>query len=775
MWMNNKIKVLTYAISLGCGSLIFSNGVSALVNSPSVSSEVQAFAPTASSANSAATMMTPKVSPEVQTRILKFNQLGYPYSIRMQGSESQVYVGFGSRIDEIISQATLSFDFIPSPALLSLVSHMKVYFNNELMGVVSITDGSQGKRVKAVLPLDPRLFSNYNQLRFELIGNTNELCSNPNDASIWAEISQQSQVALKVQKTQLSNDLSLLPAPFFDDRDTNALVLPMVMGQHSDMDEIKAAGIASSYFGALAEWRKTSFPIIQDTAPDSNAIVFVTNDNKPAFLKDYPDADGPYLQIISHPRRPYVKLLIISGRDSKDLVQAVKGLAFGQHLLTGPIAKITRVDQVKPRKPYDAPNWINTSRPVTLSEMVKDENSLQVEGKSPPPMLVSFRLPPDLFTWQSRGIPLDLSYRYSPPQTEHSDSRMSLSINNQFIQAFNLNTKGESIHNTRLRVPLLDDGAIGSGDRIRIPAFKVGSLNELKFEFGFSSATSCQAKQPSKQYAAIDKNSKIDFSGFPHYIEMPNMRAFANSGFPFTRMADLSETVAVLPTQPTQSEIEAFVNIMGRFGADTGYPAVNIKVTNTWFKDKLQNKDILAIGVMHDLKDVSKDHAPNMLLKDGFRFSQLPRINEKQQGKNWVTPSSHRAQAADMVEVSAMGNFAAITSHQSPFNSKRTVINILADSPQSLDLVNKALNDPGKVSAMFGSVVSIREDSVASFNVGEHYYIGNLPVWQLLMYHFSQHPELMALASLFLVVLVTVALWRILRRIARRRIEGEED
>lgn len=777
MWMNNKIKMLAYAVSLGCGSALFSSSVVAVETmSP------EAAMPIVSSSSdiySAAGMAIPKISPVVQERTLKFNQLGYPSSIRMQGSQSQVYVGFGSRLDEIISQATLSFDFIPSPALLSTVSHMKVYFNNELMGVVSITDGSQGKRVKAVLPLDPRLFSNYNQFRFELIGNASESCGNPNDGSIWAEISQESQVDLKVQKTQLNNDLSLLPAPFFDERDTNPLVLPMVMGKNADMGEIKAAGIASSYFGSLAQWRETSFPVIQDNAPDSNAVVFITNDNKPDFLKDYPDTDGPYLQVISHPTKPYVKLLVISGRDSNDLTQAVKGLAFGQHLLTGPIAKITRMSQITPRKPYDAPNWVSTSRPVALSEIVKDQSSLQVEGQTPPPMSVSFRLPPDLFTWQSRGIPFDLSYRYSPPQTDTSGSRMSLSINNQFIQAFNLNTKGESSHSTRLRVPLLDDGSLGAGDKVRIPAFKVGSRNDLKFEFGFSSSTMgssvCQTTQPSKQYAAVDGNSKIDFSGFPHYIEMPNMRAFANSGFPFTRMADLSETVAVLAEKPTRSEIETFIDMMGQFGADTGYPAVNIDVSNTWSKDKLQNKDILAIGVMPDLKDVSKDHSPNMLLKNGLRFSQLPRKNEQQQGKNWVDPSTDGAQPADMVEVSAMGRFAAITSHQSPFSPQRTVVNILADSSESLSLVNKTLNDSGRVNAMFGSVVSIRDNSVASFNVGEHYYVGSLPIWQLIMYHFSQHPELMALASLFLVVLVTVALWRILRRIASRRIEGKEE
>lgn len=763
MWMNRKTTLVIAAIGLASmptwGRVSTTNMPSAAVTSLASSS--------------------PDLSVPIELRTLKFNQLGYNSSIRLQGSESVVYVGFGSRLDEIVSNAALSFDFIPSPALLAKVSHIKVYFNNELMGVVPISDGQQGQRVNAKIPLDARLFSNYNQLKFELIGNASLTCANPNDASIWAELSQQSSIQLQVQKTQLENDLSLLPAPFFDERDTRPLVLPMVIGADANLGDIKAAGIAASYFGAMAKWRGTEFPLLKNSEPSQHAIVFMTNANKPDFLRDFPDADGPYLQVISHPTLPFVKLLLVAGRDSQDLEQAVKGLAFGQHLLTGPIAKITRTAQLAPRLPYDAPNWINTDRPVALVELTDRDNALQVEGYTPPPMTVSFRLPPDLFTWQSQGIPFDLSYRYSPPQSDASGSRMSLSINNQFVQAFNLNTSGESKHKNRLRVPLLDDGFLGGGDKVRIPAFQVGSQNELKFEFGFAASTGgesgCQTTQPSKQYAVIDASSAIDFSGFPHYIEMPNMRAFANSGYPFTRIADLAETAVVLPKNASVGEMEAYINVMGKLGVDTGYPAVNVTLTDVWSKAVLANKDILAIGVNPALQEVGDKIAPNLLLEAGRRLSQLPTKNQPQKGRNWVSPTHDGQQVADMVEVQASGQFAAIASYESPFTPHRTLVALMAESPASLPLINRALNDAGKVRNMYGTVISIRDNSVASFNVGQHYYVGQLPVWQLIMYHFSQRPILMAFAALLLVVLVTIALWRILRTLARRRIEAEDE
>ncbi|ROV60420.1 cellulose biosynthesis cyclic di-GMP-binding regulatory protein BcsB [Vibrio ponticus] len=711
-------------------------------------------------------------------RVVPFSQLGYNSSIAIQGSETSAYIGFGSRLDEVVSQATLYFDITPSPALLSLVSHVKVYLNNELMGVTAIVDGQQGKKLSLSMPLDTRFFSNYNQIRFELIGNTQKDCANPNDSSIWAEISQTSRIEMLVQRTRLESDLSLLPAPFFDVRDFSQLNLPMVMGDQYDLAEIKAAGVASSYFGSLAGWRGAQFPLSFDTLPKRNAIVFVTNDNKPDFLRDFPDSDGPRLQMITHPTDPFVKLLLVIGQDSADLNTAVRGLALGNQLLTGPIAKINRVSQIQPREPYDAPNWVTTERPVALSELVEQKSTLQVEGRTPPPINVSLRLPPDLFTWQSRGIPMDLNYRYSPPTEDHSGSRLTLSINDQFIEAFNLTTAGQGGDSNRIRVPLLDDTLLSGEDRVRIPALKVGSENQIEFEFGFASVTDgqCQVTQPSKQYAVVDGDSTIDFSGFPHYIEMPNMRAFASSGFPYTRMADLSETAVVIPQNAPIEVLQTFLNVMGSLGADSGYPGIKVQLSDSWDAQQLSDKDILSIGLDSSLLQAASDpNQVNLVVEAGQRQIRLPTKNEQQLGLNWMNPTTSSQQAADFVSVDATGAFAAIYGSESPFTANRSLVAIMAAQPTDLALVDSALVDSGKLDYMFGSVVTLRKDEVASYNVGEHYYVGQLPVWKLVWYHFSNHPIIVACFAALLVVIVTIVLWRVLRQVATKRLEKQEE
>ncbi|MBU5899966.1 cellulose biosynthesis cyclic di-GMP-binding regulatory protein BcsB, partial [Vibrio cholerae O1] len=75
-------------------------------------------------------------------------------------------------------------------------------------------------------------------------------------------------------------------------------------------------------------------------------------------LRDYPEVSGPTIDMISAPDNPYVKLLLILGRDDQDLVTASKGIAQGNVLMRGQSVQVEAVTPLAPRVPYDAPNWV---------------------------------------------------------------------------------------------------------------------------------------------------------------------------------------------------------------------------------------------------------------------------------------------------------------------------------------------------------------------------------------------------------------------------------
>ena len=63
----------------------------------------------------------------------------------------------------------------------------------------------------------------------------------------------------------LSSDLAHFPAPFFDERDTHKLVLPVLFAGSPTLLEQQAAAILTSYFGSLAGWRGAVLALVSLT------------------------------------------------------------------------------------------------------------------------------------------------------------------------------------------------------------------------------------------------------------------------------------------------------------------------------------------------------------------------------------------------------------------------------------------------------------------------------------------------------------------------------
>ncbi|MFP3534208.1 cellulose biosynthesis cyclic di-GMP-binding regulatory protein BcsB, partial [Burkholderia sp. SIMBA_042] len=80
----------------------------------------------------------------------------------------------------------------------------------------------------------------------------------------------------------------------------------------------------------------------------------------------------------------------------------------------------------------------------------------------------------------------------------------------------------------------------------------------------------CQNSILDNVRSAIDPGSTIDISGLPKYAAMPDLSLFADAGFPFTCMADLSETAVVMPEGAGVSDFSAYLTLRGVMGQATG-------------------------------------------------------------------------------------------------------------------------------------------------------------------------------------------------------------
>ncbi len=704
---------------------------------------------------------------------LSFAQIAPPPgSMVLRGINPNGGIEFGMRSDEVVSHAMLNLEYTPSPSLLPVQSQLKVYLNDELMDVLPVTKEQLGKKTQAQVPINPLFITDFNRIRLEFVGHYRDVCENPASNTLWVDVGRNSSLQMTYQSLALKNDLSSFPVPFFDPRDNRQLVLPMVFAASPDCTEQLAATNVAAWGGSRSGWRGQNFPVMYDKMPDRNAIVFATNAKRPAFLRDHPDVKAPTIEMMSHPDNPYVKLLVVFGRDDKDLVQAAKGIAQGNVLFRGNSVVVDEVKPLLPRKPYDAPNWVRTDRAVTFGELKTYEEQLQATGLEPAPISLSLNLPPDLYLLRTNGIDINLSYRYTAPATKDS-SRMDISLNNQFLQSFSL-TSTQDTNRLMLRLPVLQGLLDGKTD-VSIPALKLGAINQLRFDFQYmnpmpgGSVDNCITFQQVQNHVVIGDESTIDFSKYYHFLAMPDLRAFANASFPFSRMADLSESIVVMPKAPNEGQVTTLLDTMASVGAQTGLPAINVTLTDDGSQIQNKDADIMVIGNIPDkLKD---DKRIDLLVKAAQSWVNTPL---RQTEFPSIMPDINDRQASVQTTVTSQGPMAAVVGFQSPYNEQRSVVALLADSPRGYALLNSAMNDSGKRAAMFGSVAVIRESGVNSLRVGDVYYVGHLPWFERLWYALANHPVLLAILAAVSVVLLAWVLWRLLRIISRRRLNPDE-
>ena len=193
------------------------------------------------------------------------------------------------------------------------------------------------------------------------------------------------------------------------------------------------------------------------------------------------------------------------------------------------------------RQPDDAPRWARTDQPIALWDYATAD---QLQGDGSAPLNVYFRIPPDIFyAGEPQRAPaprLSLQLHSHRPHLQHAGAHQQ---------------RLPRLHAARPR-----PGSLAQDEAdVPVPVVNLRPFsNSLSFDFTFQllKKGGCQDTTPINMQGAILRDSYLDLRGYPHYAPMPNLEIFANAGFPFTRLADLSETTVVLPPRPPSRRLK---------------------------------------------------------------------------------------------------------------------------------------------------------------------------------------------------------------------------
>jgi hypothetical protein len=270
---------------------------------------------------------------------------------------------------------------------------------------------------------------------------------------------------------------------------------------------------------------------------------------------------------------------------------------------------------------------------------------------------------------------------------------------------------------------------------------------------------------------AIDPDSTVDVSSFPHYTAMPNLALFANAGFPFSRYADLAETAVVLPDAADRAALGELFFLLGRLGRQTGAAALQYRLLDTTEALAAKDSDLLVLTGSKS-NELLEHWAKNLALvfrKAGRDFRELERAPNAMSG-----PQPRRSDdgAAPRVVIRADGSLAALLSFESPVSRGRTVVALVGSDAAAAESLVASLEDESKVAQIRGELALVRNAAIQSYQGGDLYYVGWLSWWQWLWFHFSRHALLLTIISLAAAVATGLFFYGWLQRLAAKRLGG---
>ena len=646
--------------------------------------------------------------------------------------------------------------------------------NEGMTATIPVPKETAGTELEREIDVPPRLITEFNRLRLQLIGHYTYQCEDPLHTSLWAKVSNSSVLELQTMPIALYNDLDILPLPFMDRRDPRRVNLPFVFTNKPDASALEAAGILASWFGATAAYRGARFPVQPDSSVPArgNAIVFVVG--RSSTLKpDGADISGPTLSMVPNPNDPTSKLLLVMGRDSKELKLAATAVSVGSQALSGQTATITKLETLVPRRPYDAPNWIRSDGPTQLGELVTPM-ALNAAGFNPPPIRIDMRVPPDLFGWREGGVPVNLKYRYTP-QPNLWASSLLVNVNDKFAKSFSLTplqTVGDS---QGLLSKMLADDTLPVEARFELPLSMIAPQTRIDFKYMYdvNKQGECRDVILDNVRGAIEPESTIDVSGFSHFIAMPNLGVFRDAGFPFTRMADLSETAVVMPDAPDASEITTYLEIMGRMGASTGYPATGVQIVSGNAVDSASDKDLLLIAAGSNLPLLKQwsNYLPASF--DGGRRFAISDLAYRTWDLFSPDPDARQRRARLDMLFKSNGQSGIFAGFESPLKGNRSAVLVWGvDGDSLLDNSSALLGGEGydDFEVVSGSLTTVRGKQVDALVNEQTYFMGSLGWLRNIQWTLSRHLGGFMLLSAISAILLAILLFLILQAKARRRL-----
>ncbi|HEY1986044.1 MAG TPA: UDP-forming cellulose synthase catalytic subunit [Terracidiphilus sp.] len=696
------------------------------------------------------------LSPETggsNRQVLSLRDAGMKSEIDMHGPHSYFTANFTLSHQLVPKQGILHLNYSLDPTLDPRSTSLQINLNGTVITTLhpeSNANGESGatRLISIDIPISNLLLVRTNTLTFEFIGSGVMERENEARQHILCRLFPSSTFEVSGDWLRLGNDLSQLPLPLLDSELLSTTTIPFVFFSQPTPILLEASGVVASWFGAMGGSKPVRFTTSFNNIPSGNAVIFASRRAElPASLQ-IPDGNGPFIALRDNPSDDFGTLLVLAGGNEGEVLTAAQSLALirkpragsaaDASMLKGDIAEAAALAMPPVRTRDDAPRWMPISKTAPLTDC-SAEGRLQTDGSSPLP--VYFHLPPELFFGEKQNLILHLNYRYDA-RLVGPGSALRVVLNGSLAAEIVLPPASGVVENQRtILVPVADFRPFG---------------NTLLFNFDFVPANRDPATSPVLSGEVLC-NSSLDLSGLALWTRMPNLKLFAEAGFPFTQFADLSRTNVVLPAAPSVEEISLYLHLMSLFGSQTGYPAIRVTVTGP-NSDISAGRDYLILGTIADQPAFNSLSALLPVALDGSA----------------IYVKTKRGLAADIDSLRAIPSRlwsmltgkgakldgsptndgpidAAISEVESPVSPDHSIVAIVLQQDASANRIAGTLLDPSTSAEVGGSLSLVRNSTLSSVpNTAAAYHAGSISWYAMMRIYLTRYYLLLLLLVLFL-------------------------
>jgi cellulose synthase (UDP-forming) len=716
----------------------------------------------------------------VAPQVLSLKDMGLTNPIEMKGPHTYYSLRFILSYGMLPRSGMLKLNYSIDPSLDPRTTSLGVILNG--INIVSLAPPAatevHGGFTTVLIPIPDTVLVRSNVLTFEFTGSGVMQQEDLAMTHVMVRINPASVLTVSGDRLPWENNLSHLPLPIFDTDLQSTTVVRIAFLAPPSPKMLQSAGIVASWLGLSASTKPVRFAVYVGQIPSGNAIVFSSDSALlPGSLK-MPVGSGPTIALRSNPSDANGSVLLLAGEDEDQLLTVARTLSLTRSAtastpaeglpLSGDTAHVPDLVMPPARILNDAPRWLATGRAVPLASCRVQDN-LQTDGSSPIP--VYFHIPPDLHYGDKQNLTMHVHYRYNALPVAKG-SALRVVVNGVLVN----------------EIPLPPGNGPTEGQRavlVPVPVLRPFG-NTVLFSFDFIPLNRQASQNPDAPQlkGEIFCNSTLDLQGFGLWARMPNLQLFANAGFPFTQLADLSETTVVLPAVPTAAEMGLYLHLMSHFGAQTGYPALRVSVSgpNTVIS---RARDYLILGTLTNQPAFSSLGALLPVAADPYSIHIKPPQGlaayaaslKDAISQHWpaqLPPLAGFLSPDRPYEVAGVPD-ALVEEIQSPASPDRSIVLVQLKNDAAAEMFAETFLDRSQTDDMTGTVSLLHNSKFESYAMdGATYHMGNISWYAQMRIWLGRNYLWLLLLVSALTFLLAWWIWGSLARRVRERLKLAE-